>query len=164
MKKSTFVNLIIGTIGGLLFALGMCMCLLPEWNAFGLACFCFEWQKSHNYTQNQSYCKPPAAYLKKVPDMYQPVCYQIHRPTLFMGFKCRKLHQYRIRFLNISLHLNIDIYRYALSLQYNCVIVKFSFPINHSLSIKYCHIFCFNFTKKKPCSQGSPSAARFIIN
>ena len=34
MKKSTFVNLIIGTIGGLLFALGMCMCLLPEWNAF----------------------------------------------------------------------------------------------------------------------------------
>ena len=34
MKKSAFVNLIIGTIGGLLFALGMCMCLLPEWNAF----------------------------------------------------------------------------------------------------------------------------------
>lgn len=34
MKKSTFVNLIIGTIGGSLFALGMCMCLLPEWNAF----------------------------------------------------------------------------------------------------------------------------------
>jgi len=40
MKKSTFVNLIIGTIGGLLFALGMCMCLLPEWNAFqpGVVC------------------------------------------------------------------------------------------------------------------------------
>lgn len=34
MKKSTFVNLMVGTIGGLLFALGMCMCLLPEWNAF----------------------------------------------------------------------------------------------------------------------------------
>lgn len=34
MKKSTFVNLIVGTVGGLLFALGMCMCLLPEWNAF----------------------------------------------------------------------------------------------------------------------------------
>lgn len=34
MKKSAFVNLIVGTIGGLLFALGMCMCLLPEWNAF----------------------------------------------------------------------------------------------------------------------------------
>ena len=40
MKKSAFVNLIIGTIGGLLFALGMCMCLLPEWNAFqpGVVC------------------------------------------------------------------------------------------------------------------------------
>ena len=40
MKKSTFVNLIIGTIGGLLFALGMCMCLLPEWNAFKLGVVC----------------------------------------------------------------------------------------------------------------------------
>ena len=40
MKKSTFVNLIIGTIGGLLFALGMCMCLLPEWNAFQLGVVC----------------------------------------------------------------------------------------------------------------------------
>ena len=40
MKKSTFVNLIIGTIGGLLFALGMCMCLLPEWNAFGIGVVC----------------------------------------------------------------------------------------------------------------------------
>ena len=40
MKKSTFVNLIIGTIGGLLFALGMCMCLLPEWNAFGIGVIC----------------------------------------------------------------------------------------------------------------------------
>ena len=40
MKKSTFVNLIIGTIGGLLFSLGMCMCLLPEWNAFSLGVIC----------------------------------------------------------------------------------------------------------------------------
>ena len=40
MKKSTFVNLIIGTIGGLLFALGMCMCLLHEWNAFKLGVVC----------------------------------------------------------------------------------------------------------------------------
>jgi len=40
MKKSTFVNLIIGTVGGLLFALGMCMCLLPEWNAFRLGVVC----------------------------------------------------------------------------------------------------------------------------
>ena len=34
MKKSTFIAMILGTIGGILFALGMCMCLLPEWNAF----------------------------------------------------------------------------------------------------------------------------------
>ena len=34
MKKSAFVNLVVGTVSGLLFALGMCMCLLPEWDAF----------------------------------------------------------------------------------------------------------------------------------
>lgn len=34
MKKSSFVALILGTTGGVLFALGMCMALLPEWNAF----------------------------------------------------------------------------------------------------------------------------------
>ena len=34
MKKSNFVAMILGTIGGILFAMGMCMCLLPEWNAF----------------------------------------------------------------------------------------------------------------------------------
>ncbi len=34
MKKENFVSLILGTIGGILFAIGMCMCLLPEWNAF----------------------------------------------------------------------------------------------------------------------------------
>lgn len=34
MKKKDFVTLIMSTIGGILFALGMCMCLLPEWNAF----------------------------------------------------------------------------------------------------------------------------------
>ncbi|MDE7207526.1 MAG: hypothetical protein K2N90_10295 [Lachnospiraceae bacterium] len=33
MKKSTFVAMILGTIGGILFALGMCMTLIPEWNA-----------------------------------------------------------------------------------------------------------------------------------
>ncbi len=33
MKKSNFVALILGTISGMLFALGMCMALLPEWNA-----------------------------------------------------------------------------------------------------------------------------------
>ncbi|HAN44238.1 MAG TPA: hypothetical protein DCP97_02495 [Ruminococcaceae bacterium] len=34
MKKSSFAAMIMGTIGGILFAIGMCMCLLPEWNAF----------------------------------------------------------------------------------------------------------------------------------
>lgn len=31
MKKSSFVALVLGTIGGVFFALGMCMALLPEW-------------------------------------------------------------------------------------------------------------------------------------
>jgi hypothetical protein len=34
MKKSNFVAMILGTIGGIFAAIGMCMCLLPEWNAF----------------------------------------------------------------------------------------------------------------------------------
>ena len=34
MKKSSFVALIMGTASGVLFALGMCMALLPEWDAF----------------------------------------------------------------------------------------------------------------------------------
>lgn len=34
MKKSTFTAMILGTVGGILFALGMCMALIPEWNAF----------------------------------------------------------------------------------------------------------------------------------
>lgn len=34
MKKSSFIALIMGTAAGVLFALGMCMALLPEWNAF----------------------------------------------------------------------------------------------------------------------------------
>lgn len=34
MKKSNFIALMMGTAGGVLFALGMCMALLPEWNAF----------------------------------------------------------------------------------------------------------------------------------
>ncbi len=33
MKKKNFVTLILGTVGGILFALGMCMALIPEWNA-----------------------------------------------------------------------------------------------------------------------------------
>lgn len=31
MKKSNFVALVLGTISGVFFALGMCMALLPEW-------------------------------------------------------------------------------------------------------------------------------------
>lgn len=34
MLKKNFVSLILGTIGGILFAIGMCMCLFPQWNAF----------------------------------------------------------------------------------------------------------------------------------
>lgn len=34
MTKKNFFMLILTVAGGLLFALGMCMCLLPEWNAF----------------------------------------------------------------------------------------------------------------------------------
>lgn len=34
MTKKNFITLILSTIGGILFAVGMCMCLLPEWNAF----------------------------------------------------------------------------------------------------------------------------------
>jgi hypothetical protein len=34
MKKSSFIALIMGTAAGVLFALGMCMALLPDWNAF----------------------------------------------------------------------------------------------------------------------------------
>ena len=34
MKKSTFIAMILGNIGEILFALGMCMALIPEWNAF----------------------------------------------------------------------------------------------------------------------------------
>lgn len=34
MKKSSFVAMILGTVSGVLFALGMCMAMLPEWGAF----------------------------------------------------------------------------------------------------------------------------------
>ena len=34
MKKKNFVTLIMSSVGGILFALGMCMGLIPEWNAF----------------------------------------------------------------------------------------------------------------------------------
>ena len=34
MSKKNFVSLLLGTVGGILFALGMCMAMIPEWNAF----------------------------------------------------------------------------------------------------------------------------------
>jgi uncharacterized membrane protein YeaQ/YmgE (transglycosylase-associated protein family) len=34
MKKETLLEIILGTIGGLIFAIGMCMCLIPEWGLF----------------------------------------------------------------------------------------------------------------------------------
>ena len=33
MSKKDFVSLIMSVVGGILFALGMCMALLPEWGA-----------------------------------------------------------------------------------------------------------------------------------
>lgn len=32
MRKEILLEIVLGTIGGLIFALGMCMCLIPEWN------------------------------------------------------------------------------------------------------------------------------------
>ena len=34
MKKSSFVAILLGTVSMMLFALGMCMALIPEWEAF----------------------------------------------------------------------------------------------------------------------------------
>jgi hypothetical protein len=34
MKKSSVVAMVFGTISAVLFALGMCMALIPEWDAF----------------------------------------------------------------------------------------------------------------------------------
>lgn len=34
MKKSSFVALLLGTVSGVFFALGMCMAMIPEWNSF----------------------------------------------------------------------------------------------------------------------------------
>ncbi len=40
MKKSNFITLVLGTVSGVFFALGMCMALLTEWGARkqGIAC------------------------------------------------------------------------------------------------------------------------------
>lgn len=34
MKKTTFITMVLTTISVVFFALGMCMALIPEWNAF----------------------------------------------------------------------------------------------------------------------------------
>lgn len=36
MKKETLLEIILGTVGGLIFAIGMCMGLIPEWNMLKL--------------------------------------------------------------------------------------------------------------------------------
>ena len=40
MEKKYFRALVLGVVGGLFFALGMCMCLLPEWNMFTTGVVC----------------------------------------------------------------------------------------------------------------------------
>ena len=60
MKVSSFVSMILGTVSGMLFSLGMCMCLVPEFGNFkagvifgvlglvlGLATF-LVWRKMEN--------------------------------------------------------------------------------------------------------------------
>lgn len=39
MKKENFVSMILGVIGVVLFGVGMCMCLISEWNAFNQGIF-----------------------------------------------------------------------------------------------------------------------------
>ena len=34
MKKENFITLVLGVVGLLFVGLGMCMCLLPEWDSF----------------------------------------------------------------------------------------------------------------------------------
>ena len=34
MEKKNFITLVLSVVGGLLFSLGMCMCLLPDWGMF----------------------------------------------------------------------------------------------------------------------------------
>lgn len=74
MQKKDFATLIMSTVGGILFALGMCMALVPEWGAMvpGIvigaigggnpighdpcssedgrkACHCFQWEGNRDY-------------------------------------------------------------------------------------------------------------------
>ena len=34
MQKKHFLSLVLGVLGGLMFSIGLCMCLLPEWGMF----------------------------------------------------------------------------------------------------------------------------------
>ena len=34
MKKSSFMAMMFGTVSGMLFALGMCMVMIPEWGSY----------------------------------------------------------------------------------------------------------------------------------
>ncbi len=38
MKKETLLEIVLGTIGGLVFAIGMCMVLIPEWDLLKAGC------------------------------------------------------------------------------------------------------------------------------
>ena len=40
MEKKNFITLVLGTVTGLVFALGMCMCFLPEWGMFNIGVGC----------------------------------------------------------------------------------------------------------------------------
>ena len=65
MKKETLLEIILGTIGGLVFAIGMCMGLIPEWDMLGtgivvgiigfiiLLCIILVHRKSHPRKERQ---------------------------------------------------------------------------------------------------------------
>jgi len=40
MKKSSFITLILGVIGGVFFSLGICIAMLPEWDMFNQGVIC----------------------------------------------------------------------------------------------------------------------------
>ena len=40
MKRENFITLILAVAGTLMLGIGMCMCLLPEWNAFQIGVVC----------------------------------------------------------------------------------------------------------------------------
>lgn len=39
MSKKNYITLVVGIVGTLVFGTGLCMCLLPEWNAFNRGVF-----------------------------------------------------------------------------------------------------------------------------